>query len=146
MLRDGIVGGPSTSFCSDCSILARGSFHATSLRAGACRPLDPIRRVRHPAAGLSPITPERQPDEPHLFDFANRVVRTQNGDDLSARLRILAIRLLAHEPDNIGHDAPLVILVSWDNDRALSSREIHDALNSLLGLSLPTVAGRDQQI
>jgi hypothetical protein len=41
---------------------------------------------------------------------------------------------------------PVEIIVSWDNDRGLSSREIHDALNSLLGLSLPNVAGTDQHV
>jgi hypothetical protein len=100
----------------------------------------------HPTAGLSPISPERQPDEPRLLDFANRAIRDQNGDDFSMRLRILAIASLRMALDDVRDGARVEITVSRDNDRGLSLRDIHDALNSSLGLPLPRVAGKDQKV
>jgi hypothetical protein len=38
------------------------------------------------------------------------------------------------------------IVVAWDDDHGLSSRKSHDALNRLLGLSLPDVASANQHV
>jgi hypothetical protein len=102
-------------------------------------------------AGLSLISPERQPDEPHVLDFANRIIGAQNGNDFSVHLRVLASRLISHDLNDLRDGAPVPslrveIVISWDDDRGLSSGEIHNTLNSLLGLSLPNVAGADQDI
>src|ERR1700738_1271421 len=121
---NGVVGCPGSPFRSDGFILAQsspptpgntpchGSNHFVAVRG----------ILECPAAGLNPIRPKRNSDEPNLLKLADRIVCTQHGDYVPLSPLILTVGFLAEEPMEIGNGAAILrtfriqILISGNDD------------------------------
>jgi hypothetical protein len=155
MLCNGVVGRPWAPFRSDRPILARSAAEIPGKRAGhGSGPFLGLRNflISDPAAGLRPIRPKRNSDKANLLKLADRIVGTQYGDYISVCQRILTLGFVAEEPIEIGNGAAILwtnrvhIVISANHDCGSSSRESDHALNGLLWLSLPMVAGTNQHV
>jgi hypothetical protein len=85
-------------------------------------------------------------------ELADRIVGTQYGDYILMSARILTLGFVAEEPIELGNGTAILwtfrvhIMISANHDWGSSSRESDHALNGLLWLSLPMVAGTNQHV
>jgi hypothetical protein len=108
--------------------------------------------ISYPAAGLSPIGPERNSNETSLGNLADGIVCTQYGDLIPVSPRIVALGFVPHALKGFGNGPAVLwticihIAVSGNDDCRLASCERDHALNGHLRLPLVDIAGTQQGV